>query len=90
MVRLSVRGLTYNNNSGQLSMEYLRPDPTSQFSKRDYPTDRQLRQHIASEVHRETSPILGCTTHCPNPKPEPLPDFIGSVNYVYDIVAKVR
>ena len=88
--RLSARGLTYNNNSGQLSIEYLRPDPTSQFSKRIYPTERQLRQHVATQVRRETSPAPpGCTTHCPNPKPDPIPTFTGGVSYVYHDVAKV-
>jgi len=90
MYRLSARGLTYNNNSGQLSIEYLRPDPTSQFSKRIYPTERQLRQHVATQVRRETSPAPpGCTTHCPNPKPDPIPTFTGGVSYVYHDVAKV-
>jgi len=91
--RLSARGLTYNNNAGQLSIEYLRPDPTSQFSKRSYPSVRQLRQHVASQVHRETTPTPGCewtiSPHCPNPKPDVIPTFTGGVTYVYNDVAKV-
>jgi len=95
--RLTVRGLTYNNNSGQLSIEYLRPDPTSQFSKRVYPTVRQLRQHVASQVRRETGPLCGsparltaaAAAECPYPKPDPIPDFTGSLNYVFHDVAKV-
>ena len=55
--RLTARGLSYNNNSGQLSIEYLRPDPTSQFSKRSYPTVRQLRQHVALQVDRQTTTL---------------------------------
>ena len=93
--RLSARGLTYNNNSGQLSIEYLRPDPTSQFSKRVYTRVRQLRQHVASQVRRETGPLYGCqarlaaAAHCPYPKPDPLPNFTGSLSYVFHDVAKV-
>jgi len=93
--RLSARGLTYNNNSGQLSIEYLRPDPTSQFSKRLYPTVSQLRQHVASQVRLETTRpshdhcqarvALGC----PYPKPDHIPGFIGSLTYVYNDIAKV-
>ena len=95
--RLSVRGLTYNNNAGQLAIEYLRPDATSQFSKRTYPTVGQLRQHVASQVHRETTlPSPDCEAlvtarrrHCPNPKPDRIPTFTGAVSYVYNDVAKV-
>ena len=94
---MSARGLTYNNNSGQLSIEYLRPDPTSQFSKRVYPSVRQLRQHVASQVRRETGSLYGCqarlaaaaAAHCPYPKPDPLPNFTGSLSYVFHDVAKV-
>ena len=96
--RLSVRGLTYNNNAGQLAIEYLRPDATSQFSKRTYPTVGQLRQHVASQVHRETTlpspdceaaPVTARRRHCPNPKPDHIPTFTGAVSYVYNDVAKV-
>jgi len=92
--RLTARGLTYNNNSGQLSIEYLRPDPTSQFSKRSYPTVRQLRQHVASLVHLETTATSpGCEgvirPNCRRPKPDNIPTFTGSVNYAYNDVAKV-
>jgi len=93
--RLTARGLTYNNNSGQLSIEYLRPDPTSQFSKRVYPSVRQLRQHVASQVRRETGPLYDCEApltaadDCPYHKPDPIPSFTGSLSYVFHDVAKV-
>ena len=72
---MSLRGLTYNNNSGQLSIEYLRPDPKSQFSKRDYPTVRQLRHHVAGQVRREAA-AQGR-------------DLLPSIHYVYNDVCKV-
>ena len=84
----------YNNNSGQLSIECLRPDPTLQFSKRSYPTVRQLRQHVASQVQLETSPSHCCdgviAPRCPYPKPDDIPTFVSSLDYVYNDVAKVR
>jgi len=54
---------------------------------------RQLRQHVASQVHRETTPTPGCewtiSPHCPNPKPDVIPTFTGGLSYVYNDVAKV-
>jgi len=90
-LRLSARGLTYNNNSGQLSIEYLRPDSKSQFSKRSYPTIDQLRQHVAAQVARETNLPIDptCSNQCPYPKPDPSPDFTGALVYVYNDIAKV-
>jgi len=107
--RLTARGLTYNNNSGQLSIEYLRPDPTGQFSKRALQpssaasshlrrvvaqqvrreTDRRLRQDCSSARHVTTAADQSRAAYCPNPKPSQLPDFTGSVDYVYNDVAKV-